>query len=393
MQKAVAVFCALVLAGCAGSERYAPPANAALPAAGAFQRRNATFKHLFSFDGKDGRAPFASLVTANGALVSTTYGGGSSESGTAYRIDTSGTESVLHNFKGGKDGSLPEAPLLDVSGTLYGTTANGGGPGQEGVVFSIGASGGERILHRFGGSGDGANPYAGLTLVNGMLYGTTAAGGAHSGGTVFAVTPSGNESVVYSFGSATGDGTTPVARLLDVKGTLFGTTSYGGGNCGSYGCGTVFKIALSGAESVLHSFKGGKDGALPLEPLIDAGGTLYGTTSLGGAKNAGTVYTITPSGGERIVYSFKGGADGANPQSLTALNGTLYGTTAAGGTKNDGTIFSLTPSGTKTVLYEFAGGTNGAAPRAGLHVLNGTLYGTTAQGGASKAGTVFSIRP
>src|ERR1700722_18639392 len=30
---------------------------------------------------------------------------------------------------------------------------------------------------------------------------------------------------------------------------------------------------------VIYSFKGGKDGAVPIGPLVDVGGTLYGTTS------------------------------------------------------------------------------------------------------------------
>ncbi len=42
------------------------------------------------------------------------------------------------------------------------------------------------VLHSFkGGAGDGAYPLAGLLNVKGTLYGTTAAGGAHDGGTVF----------------------------------------------------------------------------------------------------------------------------------------------------------------------------------------------------------------
>ncbi|MGA8796257.1 MAG: hypothetical protein WB526_04220 [Candidatus Cybelea sp.] len=53
------------------------------------------------------------------------------------------------------------------------------------------------MLHRFGGGPDGANSYAGMIDVNGTLYGTTAGGGgpnceayATSGcGTVFKLTP------------------------------------------------------------------------------------------------------------------------------------------------------------------------------------------------------------
>jgi uncharacterized repeat protein (TIGR03803 family) len=354
-------------------------------------RAGGGFKNIFSFNGKDGRSPYASLVYVNGALVGTTYGGGSAKDGTVYRITPSGKQMVLHSFRGGVDGALPESSVLNVSGTLYGTTVNGGGPGDEGIVFALPASGGERILHRFTGGSDGANPYAGLVQFNGALYGTTATGGKHSGGTVFEISPSGDEQIVYNFGSTGTDGTTPVARLLNVGGTLYGTTSYGGGHCGSFGCGTVFKLTASGTETVVYAFKGGKDGALPLTPLIDMNGTLYGATSQGGGQNAGTVFEITASGSEQVIYSFNGGADGAVPQELTAMNGTLYGTTASGGSKNVGTVFSLTPAGKKSVLYEFTGGSDGARPHAGLHDLKGVLYGTTAEGGTAKDGTVFSI--
>ena len=46
-------------------------------------------------------------------------------------------------------------------------------------------------------------PYAPLLVVNGMLYGTTAAGRTKNHGTVFAVSTSGDEHVVYSFKGGT----------------------------------------------------------------------------------------------------------------------------------------------------------------------------------------------
>jgi uncharacterized repeat protein (TIGR03803 family) len=61
-----------------------------------------------------------------------------------------------------------------------------------------------------------------------------------------------------------------------------------------HGCGTVFKTTTSGKESVLHSFGGSGDGKYPYAGLIDVKGTLYGTSTAGGAKNAGTVFSISP---------------------------------------------------------------------------------------------------
>jgi uncharacterized repeat protein (TIGR03803 family) len=45
------------------------------------------------------------------------------------------------------------------------------------------------VLYSFNGGSDGAVPTAGLTYVNGKLYGTTGGGGAYGKGTVFALTP------------------------------------------------------------------------------------------------------------------------------------------------------------------------------------------------------------
>jgi uncharacterized repeat protein (TIGR03803 family) len=54
------------------------------------------------------------------------------------------------------------------------------------------------------------------------------------------------------------DGVEPYnAGVIDLNGTLYGTTEYGGSYCGQTGCGTVFALAQSGAEHVLHSFTGG----------------------------------------------------------------------------------------------------------------------------------------
>ncbi|MFY9739997.1 MAG: choice-of-anchor tandem repeat GloVer-containing protein [Candidatus Cybelea sp.] len=99
------------------------------------------------------------------------------------------------------------------------------------------------MLYSFGASEDGANPYAGLVNINGTLYGTTAYGGANGDGTVFSITPSGTETVLYSFKGGLGDGEYPFASPISIKGTLYGTTSQGGANCSpSGGCGTVFSI-------------------------------------------------------------------------------------------------------------------------------------------------------
>lgn len=394
MRRFSVVIVPFLLASCAHAPGSSPlPAGAVRPQTRSLPA-TVKFANVFSFNGTNGKEPSASLIDVNGTLYGTTYAGGAKDEGTVFKLSSSGSESVLHSFMNGKDGALPLASLLSFNGVLYGTTVDGGGASGEGVVFKVTTSGTETVMHRFGLSPDGANPYGSLINVDGKLYGTTAGGGKYSLGTVFTITTSGSEHVLYAFGKSTKDAATPSASLLSISGVLYGTSAYGGTHCGTQGCGTVFKITTGGSETVLHSFEGGAgDGKLPQMPLINVNGTLYGTTTLGGKINAGTVFKITKSGTESIVYSFSGGADGGQPQSLIAVNGTLYGTTASGGANNLGTVFAMTTGGKKTLLYAFKAGTDGERPHSGLVDRSGTLYGTTLAGGAHDDGTIFSIVP
>jgi uncharacterized repeat protein (TIGR03803 family) len=336
---------------------------------------------------------------------------------------------LVYTFQGGTDGAVPSGGLTSVNGMLYGTTAMGGGArcGFKrgcGVVFALNpnlSSGQESVAYRFQGGSDGAEPYSNLIDVNDALYGTTSAGGAGpsgGNGTAFTFDPSPlshQESVLYRFQGGQ-DGAAPVAGLMGLNGTLYGTTLAGGGD------GTVFELNASGRESVLYRFKGGRNGREPQASLIAMSDTLYGTTTGGGlypnlsscnSLGCGTVFALnlSPSSGkERVVYRFRGGNDGAYPgTSLLDVNGKLYGTTARGGgygCKNSGgvplgcgTVYVVNPSSRHDhVVYRFQGGTDGASPAASLIDVNGILYGTTSGGGGTRChaqgcGTVFALDP
>jgi uncharacterized repeat protein (TIGR03803 family) len=213
--------------------------------------------------------------------------------------------------------------------------------------------------------------------------------------------------MLLSFNGA--NGAQPEASLIDVNGTLYGTT-FDGGRCRyPHGAGTVFSITTKGTEQVLHFFKGGSDGLFPDAGLIVAGGVLYGTTQFAGAYcegsclyGCGTVFSISTSGIERVLHSFGSGSDGARPVgSLIDVDGTLYRTTVYGGAyckghgdRGCGTVFSITRNGTEHVLHSFGSGSDGAAPLASLIDVNGTLYGTTFEGGARpREQSSASVRP
>ncbi len=295
------------------------------------------------------------------------------------------------------DGALPEAALVrDASGNLYGTTFFGGlGTGCDiyyngcGVVFKLDPSGTETVLHVFGGAGaikDGWNPTASLTLdAAGNLYGTTSFGGAHGYGVVFKLDPTGKETILHSFARGT-DGANPNAGLVrDAAGNLYGTTQYGGFGCNGQGCGTVFEINSAGKETVLYRFTSGLDGASPLAGVVlDSSGNIYGTTWLGGIYGFGTVFQLDSSGNEKVLHTFASGSDGANPIGTPTLDqaGNIYGTTSAGGASANGplgagTVFVVDVLGNENILYTFTGGADGASPYSSLILdASGNFYGT-----------------
>jgi uncharacterized repeat protein (TIGR03803 family) len=250
-----------------------------------------TVLHSFGESG-DGKNPQADLLYVKGLLYGTTEYGGNANDGIVFTITPKGKETVLYRFQNRPDAQDPSARFLNVNGTLYSTTEIGGAY-DFGTVFTITPLGTESVLYSFRGRPDGTYPASPLIDVNGTLYGTTHRGGQRKGGTVFRLTASGTETVIHSFSvkNKPYDGTNPAAGLINVKGTLYGTTQYGGAN----GYGAVFSITASGKETILHSFAGMPgDGANAEAGLIDVNGTLYGTTQSGGTNNLGTVFSITP---------------------------------------------------------------------------------------------------
>jgi uncharacterized repeat protein (TIGR03803 family) len=238
-------------------------------------------------------------------------------------------------------------------------TKSGGSDG--GTVFKINTDGtGFAVLHSFAG-GDGVMPLAGLTLSGSTLFGTTRGGGRNFAGTVFKMNTDGTGFAVlhhFTGGGPTGSG----ARLVLSGNTLYGTTDAGG----NQDLGMVFKVNTDGTGfAVLHNFAGNLDGAMPLAGLTLSGNTLYGTTAFGGSRTGptdirrlglggfGTVFKIDTDGTDySILSSFTGGIDGAVPQSnVTLFDGKLYGTAPFGGhidysperngTEGDGVVFAL----------------------------------------------------
>jgi uncharacterized repeat protein (TIGR03803 family) len=356
------------------------------------ERDGSGFASIHSFDATNGAAPFAGLMKGgDGALYGTTSQGGSSGNGVIYKIEEDGTGFAEVRDLEDTNGRHPEAALIQGSdGALYGTTHDGGTSGS-GTVFRVNENGsGFLRLHSFTGS-HSVNVHAALLKgADGALYGTTLNGGTSTTGTVFKLGEDGSGySAVYEF-SAT-DGYFPYATLIKGgDGALYGTTYYGG----VFGAGSVFTINEDGTGfATLHSFDFGV-GHYPIGGLVKGSdGALYGTTAHG---TNGTIFKIQEDGsGFATLHEFDFFSGWFPYSALTSGGeGVLYGTTMRGGEWDHGVVFRINEDGSGyATLHEFnyASG-DGVVPFAGLMKgSDGALYGTTQQGGPAGRGTVYRV--
>lgn len=328
------------------------------------------FYGLYSGTGTDGGTPVGSLVVASAVLYGTASQGGVGTSGTVFAMTTTGLGtndimSALHAFSSpsstyplwiNSEGAAPAANLILSGATLYGTTSTGGANGN-GTVFSVGTNGTNfKVLHTFAATGgplagnvDGANPVAGLTLADGVLYGTASAGGGNGMGVVYSLGTNGTDfKVLHTFAATNSaganlDGRSPEAPLILAGSRLYGTAFYGGTD----GLGTVFSLNTNGGGfTVLRTFTiaDHNNGADPPSGLLLAAGRLYGTTLYGGTNGYGNIFVMSIDGSSFTnLYSFSGGKDGSFPYgTLIMSSNTLYGTAYGGGENGDyGVVFSL----------------------------------------------------
>jgi hypothetical protein len=218
----------------------------------------------------------------------------------------------------------------------------------------------------------------GLILDNstGSLYGSDTSGGngslPSSVGNLFHLSPpesaggAWSYSDIYDFGYPSNLGAFwPVGGLVLLNGSIYGTTA-----ADNLWQGAVYQAVSSGppgapwTANLLFGFSGGTNGQYPMGGLIAVNGALYGTTS-GWPTYAGTIFMMYPWKGSWTganLYSFQNGADGASPRTaLTAApnnsqNGTtvtLYGTTLWGGPSSVGTVFeAIVPSAAAATATE-----------------------------------------
>jgi uncharacterized repeat protein (TIGR03803 family) len=209
-----------------------------------------TTLHSFAGYPIDGAKPVGDVTLVGSNLYGMTSGGGASNTGTIFRINADGSGYTnLYSFGSiVNDGSTPGGDVTLVGSTLYGMTCGGGSSGS-GTVFRINTDGsGYTNLHSFGSvANDGSQPCRSLTLVGSTLYGMTWGGGTSNTGTVFRINTDGSGYTnLHSFGSVANDGANPAGDVTLVGSTLYGMTFSGG----TSNLGVIFSLTLPGPLTV-----------------------------------------------------------------------------------------------------------------------------------------------
>jgi uncharacterized repeat protein (TIGR03803 family) len=347
----------------------------------------------------DGSTPEGSLFRASdNNFYGATSRGGATGYGAFYKVTPAGVETPIYNFTGGANGAWPNGPLIQnpTTGAFYGVT-EGANLTESGTVYKITSSGVMTVLHTFPTSSltDGVSPTGGLVkAADGNYYGVTAQGGVYNTGTIYRITEGGVETVLYSFqGDYYSEG--PVQGLiLNPNGYMYGV-SY---TTGTGDCGQIFRVNTAGAVTIVHTFNT-TDGYAPASKLFLAkNGLMYGMTYSGGTYGKGTIYALSAAGSFVSLYSFAGGADGAYPWGglYQTEDGALYGTTRNGGANDYGTLFRYNiATHAHTVLYSAFDTSNtgvGGSPLGDLVAgTDNNLYGTAVWGGSHQDGSAYKI--
>ena len=249
---------------------------------------------LHDFAGADGAQPSLKhdpLVAYQGALYGTAFYDGPNSRGAIYKVTPSGAFSLVYGFPTNASGCNPTGIAI-VGGRLPGTTSGCGHFGGGKVFGPDPATGTQVVLHGFAG---GSVPLGKPLITNGALIGVTEFGGADQGGSVYKIDlTSGAFTSLHSFPQNSNDGDQPAAGLTLRNGIIYGTTAFGPAE--GIG-GTVFTVdASTGAEATVATLTE-STGYAPFGPLLSYDGALYGTTvdyELESSLQQGSVFKFTP---------------------------------------------------------------------------------------------------
>lgn len=299
----------------------------------------------------DGSNPSGGLVRGrDGNLYGTTESGGTNGGGTIFKYaPATGSFTTLRHLAATADGSEPHGTLA-IGGAgdsaLYGITSRGGTSGS-GTIFKITPKGGFTVLRHLVGTTDGSATESGLVFKDSVFYGMT---GYNT--RFFKINANGYFKVLKTLVYGT-DGSRPRGNMIVGKdGYLYGALGAGG----TYQYGVIFKISTDGNLSKLKYLNGTTEGGTPMGGLAMGadGATFYGTTSRGGTNKIGTIFKIVGST-YTVLRHFTIATDGGTPLGgvILAPKITLVANAQSGLTTTEDVAkaITLTGSGATNITY------------------------------------------
>jgi uncharacterized repeat protein (TIGR03803 family) len=393
------------------------------------------FKFDINYDGtsysenyftRSGFWPAGGLIKASNGLV---YGLSQSDPGSrgfVYRIDATNAPTTLY-FSNAL-GKRPNARFVEGPGGFLYATAQEGGTSSSGTIFKMNIAG-TTLTKIFDFNGpNGSKPFGEMALDGaGVLYGMTASGGLYDKGVIFKINTNGSGfSVLHHFNSEYGDG----YLALD------GTTLYGHGLTGDGNGGFLFTIQTNGTSYThLYNFPITPLSTFPQDRLIivdTPAPAIHLVTPANGAigVNASGTFSSniishalsyqlqlsTSSSFSSVAFTFNSinnnfAVSGLSTSTtyyarvktnvLPGWGATTSFTTVSGGIEKmtwgiaGQGIFHVKPDGTSFTNYYHptVDTTRGTVPRDIFQLSDGTMLTVSDGGGANELGTLNRITP
>jgi uncharacterized repeat protein (TIGR03803 family) len=244
--------------------------------------RSGAYNIIYTLPTSSGAYAEGVMQGSDGNLYVTANGGGANGCGSIVKVTLAGVLKAVHSFNCSNGGGYPVATLVQASnGNYYGNTQDDGS-GDFGVLYELGASFGESVIHTFTSSG-ARTPEGGLVQgTDGNLYGVSTSDGNLDGGELYTWNPSTlTYSELYQF---TGDGNIIAPLMQHTSGLFYGTSE----EQGTHGDGFLFSVNMSLGPFVAFVSPTGKVGGTA--EILGQG--LTGTTGVTFNGVAATSFTV-----------------------------------------------------------------------------------------------------